>query len=391
MTSCVKHILPVLIIVGALFSWQPGHAQDPALEAVGDKGTIDWVEQKVTATGIGAPPEKYYGKPVARPMAKRAATMDARRNLLEVVKGVHIDSTTTVNNFMVEDDTIVAKVQGIIKNSTVDDTQYMSDGTVEVTVSMPLSGQLGETLNQMASETSAPAPGPAPVQDVEDRIRRLEDRVKDLEKKLLGMDRVTYDQEQTIQLYRYFVTAWLDYTTSRPVAVQAAGYTQGEDLGGIEKKLEDQGSQLAALTARLNEMAARLSKLEKPGAKLPSATVKAAPKTGDIYSGLVIDARKMGFKPCLRPKIFGEGKQVYPGKNMDKRRAVRKGYVRYYRSVGRAQRSSRVGKLPYTIKAKGTWKGRRSLEIGSDAYSALADLANAPDNVLASGKVVIVF
>jgi len=391
MTSRGQRIWPILTIASALFFCQPGYAQDSAVEPVGDKGSIDWIGQKVIAKGIGAPPEQYYGKPAARPLAKRAATMDARRNLLEVVKGVHIDSTTTVKNFMVDDDTIVAKVQGIIKNSTVDDTQYMSDGTVEVTVSMPLTGDLGETLNQMATEAPMPASQPAPLPDVEARIRRLEDRIKELEDKLLGLSHVSYDQERMIRLYRHFVTAWLDYTTSRPMTVQAAGYSSGDGIAGLEKRLADQGSQLAALTARLNEMAGRLSKLEASGVKPPATAAEAKPQTGNIYSGLVIDARRTGFRPCLKPRVFAEGKQVYPGKKVDRRAAVRRGYVRYYRDVGRAQQSARVGKLPYTIKAEGTGKGRRSLEIGSQAYRALMDAGDAPGSFLAGCRVVIVF
>ncbi|MBW1752895.1 MAG: hypothetical protein JRJ46_07270, partial [Deltaproteobacteria bacterium] len=98
-----------LIVAGTLFFWQPCQAQNPAMERVGDHGTIDWVGQKVIAKGIGAPPQKYYGKPQARPLALRAAITDARRNLLEVIKGVHIDSITQVHNYMVRDDTIISR------------------------------------------------------------------------------------------------------------------------------------------------------------------------------------------------------------------------------------------------------------------------------------------
>ncbi|MFC1826206.1 hypothetical protein ACFLYZ_02300, partial [Thermodesulfobacteriota bacterium] len=125
----VKNTWLVLVIVSTLIAWQPGYAQDAGMESVGNYGTIDWIGQKVSAKGIGAPPQKYYGKPQARPLALRAAVTDARRNLLEVIKGVHIDSVTRVNNYFVRDDTIVAKVEGIVKNSSVDDKQYMSDGT----------------------------------------------------------------------------------------------------------------------------------------------------------------------------------------------------------------------------------------------------------------------
>ncbi|MEN6320437.1 MAG: hypothetical protein ABFD82_17000 [Syntrophaceae bacterium] len=109
-------------------------------DKVGDKGLVNYEEGYIEAVGIGAPPEQYYGKPQARPMALRAAQVDAYRNLLETVKGVQIDSTTTVKDFVVESDVINASVSGLVKGAAVVNKAYLSDGTVEVTVRMPLDG-----------------------------------------------------------------------------------------------------------------------------------------------------------------------------------------------------------------------------------------------------------
>jgi uncharacterized coiled-coil protein SlyX len=389
MKSGVKYRWLALIVVGTLFFWQPSQAQNPAMERVGDHGTIDWVGQKVIARGIGAPPQKYYGKPQARPLALRAAITDARRNLLEVIKGVHIDSVTQVLNYMVRDDTIVARVQGIIQNSSVDDKQYMSDGTVEVIVSMPLTGPLGEALINIAARPPGPATGVLPSQEVDARIRRLEDRVKALEDKLAGLKQINHQQEEMILLFRRFVEAWMDYTASRPMIIQA-GYASEDKLANLNKKFDDQEARLAALASRLDKMASRLSKVEF--AAKPAPPIKAAKsKTEVVYSGLVIDARKTGFRPCLKPAIFAKGELLYPGDYIDLQKVVRKGYVRYYRQIGRAQQSARVGKLPYTINAKGTWKGKRSLEVDDKAYSTLKPIMDVPDAFLAAGRVVIVF
>ncbi|MBL7179532.1 MAG: hypothetical protein ISS65_04900 [Desulfobacterales bacterium] len=388
MKSGVKYTWLVLIVVAALFGRQPCQAQDVALERVENYGTIDWVGQKVIAKGIGAPPEKYYGKPQARPLALRAAVTDARRNLLEVIKGVHIDSITRVNNYMVRDDTIVARVQGIMQNSSVDDTQYMSDGTVEVIVSMPLTGELGETLIKMAAQPPGVAPEAMPAQAVEDRIRLLEDRVKALEDKLAGLKEVTGQQQEMILFFKQFVTAWLDYTASRPLIIQA-GY--GSEDANLEKKLAEQESRLTALAVRFDEMAGRLAKLETAGIQPAPKTEAVKSQAEAIYSGVVIDARNTDFRPCLKPEIFANGELIYPGAYVDMQQAVRKGYVRYYRQIGQAQQSDRVGKLPYTINAKGTSKGKRSLEVGGESYSTLKPLMNVPDSFLAGCKVVIVF
>ncbi|MEI7639592.1 MAG: hypothetical protein WCJ37_19915, partial [Syntrophus sp. (in: bacteria)] len=82
-------------------------------EQSGDKGIINYEDGYVEATGVGAPPERYMGKPNARPMALRAAQVDAYRNLLEIVQGVRIDANTVVKDFMTESDVIRASVEGL--------------------------------------------------------------------------------------------------------------------------------------------------------------------------------------------------------------------------------------------------------------------------------------
>ena len=119
---------------------QIGNAQDGDLIEQKENGAINWSKGIVVATGIGAPPEKYYGKPAARPMAIRVAKIVALRNILEIVNGVRIDSTTVVKDFAVESDVIMSKVQGMVRGAEVVKTEYMSDGTVEVTMKMRLNG-----------------------------------------------------------------------------------------------------------------------------------------------------------------------------------------------------------------------------------------------------------
>jgi len=133
-------------------------------EQAGDKGIINYEDGYVEAIGIGAPPERYLGKPNARPMALRAAKLDAYRNILEVIKGVRVDSNTVVRDFMTENDEIRTSVEGVVRNFTVVNQDYMSDGTIEVTVRMNLSGRLSQTVLPKGPEpepSAAPAPAPA--------------------------------------------------------------------------------------------------------------------------------------------------------------------------------------------------------------------------------------
>ena len=109
-------------------------------------GQVNWSTGIIQATGIGAPPEQYMGKPQARPMALRAAKLDAYRNLLEVSQGVRVNSTTLVKNYVVENDVIMTRVEGLVKGAQMADTEYMSDGTVEVTLRMSLNGDFAQVI-----------------------------------------------------------------------------------------------------------------------------------------------------------------------------------------------------------------------------------------------------
>ncbi len=125
---------------GFVAEWQD------VVQNVGVSGSINWSQGIMTATGIGSPPEKYYGKPQARPMALRAAQLDAYRNLLEVTKGVRINSVTVVEDSMVTNDMIRSQVDGMVKGAQVIKKEYLSDGTVEVTIAMSLRGGFAQLI-----------------------------------------------------------------------------------------------------------------------------------------------------------------------------------------------------------------------------------------------------
>ena len=150
-----KHIVIISLIVGMVFLFAPaGFCQDQGkaakwtqlVEQIGVNGNVNWTTGIIEAVGIGAPPEKYYGKPQARPMALRAAQLDAYRNLLEVVKGVRVTSVTYVEDFATKSDVVRTEVSGLVKGAQIVKSEYLSDGTVEVTMRMSLSGGLMQVI-----------------------------------------------------------------------------------------------------------------------------------------------------------------------------------------------------------------------------------------------------
>lgn len=96
-------------------------------------GEPEWL----IVTGYGAPNQ---GKPAAQGklMAKRAAELDARRALLEQVKGTKIDSTTYVRDYIAQNDSIRSDVDGLVKGAQIVATRFMDDGTCEVDIKIDM-------------------------------------------------------------------------------------------------------------------------------------------------------------------------------------------------------------------------------------------------------------
>ncbi|MBI1871675.1 MAG: LPP20 family lipoprotein [Chlamydiae bacterium] len=73
-------------------------------------------------------------------LAKRAATVDAYRNLAERIKGLQINANTYVRDFVAESDEINTELDTFIKGiRVVGEPRYFEDGSAEVTVEVTLS------------------------------------------------------------------------------------------------------------------------------------------------------------------------------------------------------------------------------------------------------------
>jgi hypothetical protein len=110
----------------------------PTSAQEGDFGQIDWVNGYITAFGQGTA-RQGISKSLALINSAKAAKGDAMRNLLAVVKGVYIDSHTTVKDYMVQEDVVNANVQGLLMGAQTlkKETQWL-DGTPLTTVTIGL-------------------------------------------------------------------------------------------------------------------------------------------------------------------------------------------------------------------------------------------------------------
>ncbi|KAF0158854.1 MAG: hypothetical protein FD159_941 [Syntrophaceae bacterium] len=266
----------MVVLTGIVFLWaSAGFCQNAVsmsewVEKVG-QGSVNWSAGYIEAVGIGAPPDRSVGKINARPMALRAAKVDAYRNLLEITKGVQVDARTTVKDFTVESDVVNTQVEGLIKGAQVVDQQYMSDGTVEVRLRMPLYGNLSQIMVPLAIEKRKSVPQPAPAAPA-------------------------------------------------------------------------------------------------PPAPAPAAPAVTAPPAPVTYTGLVVDARGIGARPAMSPRIYDEdGKEVYGSANVDREYAIQQGMSGYARDLTAAQSNQRVTANPVTVKALKTGGPGKSDVIISNA------------------------
>ena len=120
-----------------------------------------WEQGTITAEGFGTPPMGTYGSK-ASIMARRAAIVDAQRNLAEQVNGVQVDAETTVENFVVSSDLVKTKVSALIKGAMVIEEQMMPDGAYRVVMSMPMYGSQGLASAIMPAIRDNTPPTPPP-------------------------------------------------------------------------------------------------------------------------------------------------------------------------------------------------------------------------------------
>ncbi|MBW2392066.1 MAG: LPP20 family lipoprotein [Deltaproteobacteria bacterium] len=111
--------------------------------------------------------------------------------------------------------------------------------------------------------------------------------------------------------------------------------------------------------------------LPPPGTEMPAS---------QVYTGMVIDARGLGARPAMAPKIVDEsGKEIYGSAMVNREFAVQQGMVGYAKDLSAAQGNNRVTDRPVTIKALRTSGAARVDVVISD--SDAAKLTSAAENL----------
>ncbi len=143
----------------------------PVVSSAEGSGAVNWQARTIEAKGIGAP-NPDLPEAARRPGAIRAAQMIALRNAIETIRGIYLNSSTTVQNFMTTNDVVSTRIDGFVKGFQQQGREhYMSDGSVEITMSIPLDG-IGGIEDMLLAQTVSATPsktqlvGPAAPKEV---------------------------------------------------------------------------------------------------------------------------------------------------------------------------------------------------------------------------------
>jgi hypothetical protein len=135
--SKLKIHLCVLLLMTSLMLSESLFSQATAGIIVLETLKTETVTIKATGEGV-APNDSNLTNAQKRLMAKRAATVDAYRKLVEKTKLIQVDSKTLLSDYMVENDSLTAKVSGYIRGAKIEGYRWLDDGTAEVDVAINL-------------------------------------------------------------------------------------------------------------------------------------------------------------------------------------------------------------------------------------------------------------
>lgn len=322
--------LGIFLVVVFLATSASGQGQREVTERLA-QGEINWTQGKVTAKGSGVPSPGVTPSQ-ARIMAERAARADALRNLLESVKGVRVDAETTVENYTTKSDRVMTRVSGIVIGAREVGKRYLSDGAVEITMEINLTGELLAVMLQELPPLNMPlmpTPSLPPIQKPAPPPPKPSPVIPPVQKPSLPPP-----------------------PPPPPVEEKKVPATPEVPAKGDEKL--------------------DLKKLE--------------------YTGLIVDARKLNLRPALIPKILNQkGELVYSQQSLDQRDLIKMGLVGYAKDVDAAAKNQRVTAEPYVIPGLNATGDKKTDVIISDRDAQIV-LTTAPyTGYLKNGRVMIVY
>jgi hypothetical protein len=306
----------LILILGSVLSLA-GIADDVVTEGVG--GGVNWTEGYVWAEGYGVAREGTAERK-KRLLARRAAEVDAYRNLAEYINGVRISSETVVREMAVESDVVRSKIEALVRGARIVKDNYQNE-IAQVQMRIYFDGDFSSVINRPS----------------------------------LG------DVSHNAYL-RALQPDWNFDGVARVLSSLGVKRAHAQSTGG---RLVQNSAELELanrLLQRSNEFSAKqlLQQLE---------TDRTSFVESSKYSGLLVDARGVpGFELAVIPRIRNrEGEIIYPKNDLFSEVLEARRPVSYDFDVQDAIRNARIAITPLIIKAEGTYKARHSDLVISDA------------------------
>lgn len=95
---------------------------------------------EISAIGMGVAPESTLSPAQALALAKRAAIVDAYRQIGEKMYGIRVNAQDTVRDMVLKNSTVKTKIAAVIRNAEIVETVY-KDGLCQVSMELKLDGK----------------------------------------------------------------------------------------------------------------------------------------------------------------------------------------------------------------------------------------------------------
>lgn len=225
---------------------------------LGDEASINWTKMMIRVKGNGFGPENVKELGRRKILAKRAAKIDAFRNMLEVVKGVYVTSYTRVEDMILASDSIKTKADGMIKGMEVIDAKYSNDGGCEITAEVNI-GEKGDFLL------------------------------------------TSFNSGEVIITDNYPKFDWIAQRNELEI-IRKNCASLSAILEQKDRDLNESNLKVAILEIQLNDESRKLSQLQNEIESVINAN----------YTGILVDGRGLKLKPALAPAIINEdNKKIY--------------------------------------------------------------------------------
>lgn len=247
------------------------------IEEIGEEASMNWTTKALRVKGNGFGPEKIKNPGRRKILAKRAAKVDAYRNLVEVIKGVQVTSATSVEDMMLESDTIKTRTAGMLKGARVVDVTYTNDGGCEITMEVNIDKD-GKFLLTALNTDNVRVTDNYPKFDWDKMKKKLEETKAQLAHSQSELDKTKKKLRKKEALIN----------NNRRELKDKPHYALSEIAPG---KIRDSNEPVKTV---------QVKKPSPPGVKKD-------------YSGLLVDARGLGLKPTLAPSILNRNKEKMYG------------------------------------------------------------------------------